>query len=50
MTGHTVTLQHDGPRRRWACTCGWATDWTTYTDPRAGPDAVRHQTDHHKKG
>lgn len=45
---HTITQQQDGHRRRWACTCGWATTPTTYTDAAAAAAAIRHELEHRK--
>lgn len=44
-TGHSVTQDHDRTLgRRWRCVvCGWATDWTVWTDHRAALTAIRHQ-------
>jgi guanyl-specific ribonuclease Sa len=39
---HDVTQEHHRGARRWVCSCGWATDWTYYTDPHAAAAAVRH--------
>ena len=40
---HEVHHQRDRGYTRWLCACGWATEWTAYTDPGAGASAVRHQ-------
>lgn len=43
---HTVTQQQDGMRRRWSCTCGWATEPTTYTNAADAAAAIRHELEH----
>ncbi len=44
---HVVTWERHPEKpsyRRAACSCGWATRWSFYTDSSAGPAAVRHAT------
>ena len=46
---HTVTQQQDGPRKRWACICGWATTPTIYTKAADAAAAIRHELEHRKE-
>jgi hypothetical protein len=39
---HWVEFQQGPQGQRFKCACGWATEWTQYHDPHAGPAAVRH--------
>lgn len=39
---HDVTQDSYRGARRWVCPCGWATEWTNYTDPHAAAAAIRH--------